>query len=120
MQEIKIPEIYFDHFNIRILRYIRRHPDNTERQILKRFGAKAEGLTLIQMCLAGYLVACKPDGSYTNFRDGDFQSSGDYRYWVSSKGRRVLDDRFDRLWQWSIPTIIATLALIVSVFSAIF
>lgn len=115
-----IPEIYFNHKSIKILRYIRWHRANTEYKIQKKFGENANSLFLVNLCKAGYLVAIRPDGRYTDFRDGTLKTASDFSYWVSPKGEKLLDDRFDRMWQWAIPTAISIVALAISVLSALF
>lgn len=119
MDKVKIPEIYFDHKTIHFLRYIKWHKNCTEGKIIDRFHDSSYSMELINMCLAGYLVATRPDGTHTDFRDGKYNTAYNFRYWVTPKGRKVLDDRFDRLWQWSVPTLISVAALIISIISAI-
>lgn len=112
-----IPEIYLTRQTIRLLRYIRHHKDCTQQDIAQKFGSDAGGYQLINLCKAGYLVATRPDGSYTMFQDGDLHLSYDFTFWATPKTEKVLDDRFDRLWQWCIPTTISVIALIVSALS---
>lgn len=108
-------EIYFDKKTRKLLRYITRHPKRTLKDILARFEDDATDMTIINLCLADYLVCTHPDGSMTNYKDGKpWQSNADDLSWVSPKGKKLLEDHFDRLWQWSIPTIISVAALIVS------
>lgn len=116
-QKHVIPEIYLNHQTIRLLRYIRHRKDCTQQAIAQKFGEDAGGYQLINLCKAGYLVATRPDGSYTMFQDGDLRLSYDFTFWATPKAEKVLDDRFDRLWQWCVPTIISVAALIVSILS---
>ena len=111
--------VSFDHKNIKILRYIKYHPKNQEQILLKKFRRYISGQLLINMCIDGYLVAEKPDGTYAEFQQKPYHTEGSYRYALTAKGRKILDDRFDRLWQWSIPTLISVAALIISIISAI-
>ena len=113
---MKIPEIFFDRKTVKLLRYIKRHPYDRLSDIQKKFGESADSTLIINLCLADYLIAIKNDGTYTNFKDGNFVLFSDETFWISPKGKQVLDDRFDRLWQWSIPTIISVAALIISIF----
>ena len=114
-----VSDVYLTHEVIRMLRYIRRHKDCTEAEILKRFVKDGGGYVLINLCITDYLLAVRPDGSYTNFKDGKLVTSHDYRYWVTPKGQEFLDNRFDRMWQWMVPTVISVLALAVSVLDAV-
>lgn len=112
-------EIYFDRKTIRILRYIRWHRNSSIYKIQKKFGEDADTKLLINMCIASYLVCIRPDGSYTTFSDSESHViESTETFWVTPKGRKILDDRFDRFWQWSIPTVISVVALVVSILSA--
>lgn len=114
----KIPEIYLDHRTVRLLRYIRWHKNCSYLDIVRKFRDESGGYELRNLCRAGYLVARQPDGTYTFFDDAAPQFiQPDTTFWAGSKAREVLDNRFDRLWQWSIPTVISVIALIVSVLS---
>lgn len=112
-------EIYFDRKNISILRYIRWHKNVTLDDIQAKFGEDADSFVLVRMCKAGYLLAIKDDGAITDYNEqSDFGIiTGKEKFWVSPKGKKVLDDRFDRLWQWFVPTLISVAALIISLFS---
>lgn len=112
---MKSPEIFFDRKTVKLLRYIKWHPDTCLCDIQKKFGESADTMLIVNMCLAHYLIAKRSDNTYTNFKDGNFVLFNDETFWVSPKGRKILDDRFDRLWQWSIPTIISVAALIISI-----
>lgn len=116
-QKQVIHEVYLNRQTIRLLRYIRHHKDCTLQDIAQKFGSDAGGYQLINLCKAGYLVATRPDGSYTMFQKDDLYLSCDFTFWATPKAEKVLDDRFDRLWQWCVPTIISIAALIVSVLS---
>ena len=113
-------EIYFDRRTAKILRYIRWHPQNTLAEIQEKLGEDANGMTLINLCSAGYLVCTHPDGSRTMFKDrAEWTTYAEDTFWISPKGRKILEDRFDRVWQWAIPILISTAALIISVLSAL-
>lgn len=114
-----VPNVYMTHEVIRMLWYIRLHKNCTEADILERFVKDGGSYVLINLCVTDYLLAIRPDGSYTNFKDGEYVTSYDYRYWVTPKGQEFLDNRFDRMWQWIVPTVISVLALAVSVLDAI-
>ena len=111
-------EIYFDRQTRKLLRYIRRHPHNQLDHIRGKFGGSDVDMTLINLCMADYLVCRRPDGSLTMFKDKDWMTSGEENFWISPKGRQILEDRFDRLWQWAVPTLISTAALVISALSA--
>ncbi len=109
-------EIYFDRKARKLLRYIKWHPKKTLGDLQAKFGDEANGMAIINLCKADYLVCIRPDGSYTDYKDGPpWSSNGKDTFWVSSKGRKLLEDQFDRLWQWSIPTLISVAALIISI-----
>ena len=110
----KNPSVYMTRKIVRLLWYIRLHKDCTEEQLLQKFGYDSGSYILINLCLTDYLLAIRPDNSYTNFKDGNFVTAYNYRYWLTPKGEEYLDNRFDRLWQWSIPTLISVAALVVS------
>ena len=108
-------EIYFDRKTRKLLRYIKWHPKQTLENIQRKFDDNGTGMLLINMCRADYLVCTHPDGTHTDFKDNSpWQSFGGDLFWISPKGKKLLEDYFDRLWQWSIPTIISVAALIVS------
>ena len=113
-------EIYFDRKTIKLLRYIRCHKSKTLYDIQKKFGEDADIMLIIGLCQCNYLVAIKENGKYTVFSDKAEIIENTETFWVTPKGKKILDDRFDRLWQWSIPTIISVVALIVSILSAYF
>lgn len=108
-------EIYFDRATMAVLRYIRWHPKKNLNDIQRRLGEKADSLLLINLCMADYLVCTAEDGTYPDFRDRASRwLTGRETFWVSPKGKKILEDRFDRLWQWSIPVLISVAALIIS------
>lgn len=108
-------EIYFDRKTRKVLRYIKWHPKKSLFDIQAKLGESADGMLLINLCQSGYLLAEIADGKYTDYSDGPpWHMNGTERFWVSPKGNKLLEDRFDRLWQWSIPIIISVAALIIS------
>lgn len=114
-------EIHFDKETRKILRYIKWHPNNTLAQMQKKLGNVADSMSLIHLCITGYLVCKHPDGSLTAFTDkSEWITYAEDNFWISPKGKKVLEDRFDRIWQWAIPTIISIAALIISLLSALY
>lgn len=111
-------EIYFDHKALKLLRYIKWHKSSTISDIQNKFGDDANSNSLKNLCFAGYLVAIKENGKYSTLPDNEIVESTE-TLWVTPKGRKILDDRFDRLWQWLIPTSISVLALIFSIITFI-
>lgn len=110
-------EIYFDRKTRKVLRYIKWHPQNTLEELQKKFD---ESQLFINLCLTDYLVCTHPDGTYTSFKNDEvWHTYANDNFWISPKGRKILEDHFDRLWQWAIPTIISTVALIISILSAL-
>ncbi len=43
-----------------------------------------------------------------------FEVAPEDKFWASPKAEALLEERFQRKWQWIIPTTISALALIVS------
>ena len=114
-------EIYFDKETRKILRYIKRHPNNKLSDIRSKFGGSDVDMDLINLCIADYLVCKHPDGKLTMFKDkSEWVTHSEDNFWISPKGKKVLEDRFDRLWQWAIPTLISMAALIISILSALY
>lgn len=116
---LQIPEIYFDRSAIKLLRYIKRHKEPTLCKIQNRFPKDDLTMLLINLCLSQYIGADRENGEHTFLTDGNWNFTGIEKFWITRKGKCFLDQRFDRLWQWSIPTLISTLALIISIISAI-
>lgn len=114
-------EIYFDRRTVSLLRYIKRHPKATLEKLTEKYDETAKSMLLINLCTAGYLVCTRSDGTHTTFSKRDeWHTSGNETFWITSKGRKLLEDRFDRIWQWTIPTAISLLALVISILSAAF
>ena len=111
-------EIYFDRKTRKILRYIKWHPKNTMTELKEKFDADQ---LLINLCIAEYIVCTHPDGQHTNFTEESmFDIRADDNFRISPKGLLILEDRFDRIWQWAIPTLISVASLIISILSAMF
>lgn len=116
--KIQKPYIDFDHKTIRLIRYIKWHKNATLYTLQKKFKDDADTYILINLCRANYLTAILPDGKYSHFDADDMHIiTTRERFWLTPKGRKILDDRFDRLWQWSIPVLISVAALVFSVLS---
>lgn len=108
-------EIYFDRATRKLLRYVKWHPNKTLDELHHRFGDLANDFQFISLCKTDYMLCTRSDGTHTNYKDGPpWHFDGQERFWVSPKGRKLLEDHFDRIWQWSIPTIISVAALMVS------
>lgn len=113
-------EIYFDRKTVKILRYIKWHRNKTLGDLLNKFDKDGLTMLFINLCQADYLICEHPDGSRENYKNSiPYNSEDGDTFWISPKGNKLLEDRFDRLWQWSIPTLISVAALIMSILSAI-
>ena len=114
-------ELYFDKKDMQILRYIYRSGDKGARwqTLREKFGDKANIFFLEQLTAAEYTVTQKPDGSYVRFEEGypdwNHVDDGNFRSFTVSKANKLIEDQFDRVWQWAIPVLISVAALIVSV-----
>ena len=67
-----------------------------------------------------YIVTQNEKGEWVDFDELGAHSSKDFRSYCSPRGNEFLEKRVFNFWKWIIPTIISTLALIVSVLSAAF
>lgn len=72
-------------------------------------------MDLVLLCLTGYLTCQKPGRLPTDFRDGKFLVAPEDTFWASPKTEQFLEERFQRKWQWIVPTTISALALILSI-----
>lgn len=72
-------------------------------------------MDLVCLCLDGYLVCTKPGNKPTMFLDGNFLIDSKDTFWASPKTEQFLEERFQRRWQWVVPTVISSIALIVSI-----
>lgn len=110
-------EIYFDKATRKILRYIKWHPKAALQDIHNKLGKDID-MQLINLCQSDYVACTRADGSFTSFKtDPPWHSYSSDKFWLTPKGKKVLEDRFDRLWQWCIPTIISFIALAISIIS---
>lgn len=55
----------------------------------------------------------------TDFRNGIFVVNPEDKFWASPKTDQLLEERFQRRWQWIVPTVISALALIISAIALI-
>ena len=114
-------EIYFDKETRKILRYIKWHPNNLLSTLRSKFGGSDVDMTLINLCIADYLVCRHPNGKLTSFKDAiELTTWEKDNFCITPKGKKVLEDHFDRMWQWAIPTMISVAALIISVISSLY
>lgn len=74
---------------------------------------------IVCLCLSGYLVCTKPGPMPTDFRNGIFVVNPEDKFWASPKTDQLLEERFQRRWQWIVPTVISALALIISAIALI-
>lgn len=111
-------DIIFSRRNIRILRYIRHHPKATVDKIQRRFSEDVASVNLLyNFCVAGYLVRLDADGeTIPPESPRGHYTDGTETFRLTDKGYKILDDRFDRLWQWSIPVLVSVFALGISIF----
>ena len=117
-RKLQTPEIYFDRSTIKLLRYIKRHKEPTLCKIRNRFPKDDPTMLLINLCLSQYIGADRKNGEHSFLTDGNWNFTGKEQFWITRKGKSFLDQRFDRLWQWSIPTLISIASLIISIISA--
>ena len=115
-------EIYFDKKTVKILWDIRRHRDKGISWGTLRDKHKEAGnpFLLESLTREKYIVTQNEKGEWVDFDDLGGHSSKDFRSYCSPRGNELLEKRVFNFWKWVIPTIISTLALIVSVLSAAF
>lgn len=97
----------------KILRFIGKHKNITYKDLKEKFH-KLDYMELVCLCLSGYLVCTKPGPALTDFRNGIFIVNPEDMFWASPKTEQLLEERFQRQWQWIVPTVISALALIIS------
>ena len=102
----------------KMLSFIRKHPNSTFETIQKKF-KKIDFMDLVNLSLTGYLVCTRENNTCTNFSDGNFKVDALDRFWASPKTDQYLEERFQRRWQWIVPTVISGLALIMSIIAFI-
>lgn len=115
----KMNHVFLDRRTLSIIRYIKRHPQTTEKTI--RFKKKinlCDVDPILKALLSEQIISKSKtvleQQSESNISISSFLSETDPLY-ITWKGRELLDDRFDRVWMWAIPTIISVAALIVSI-----
>lgn len=115
-------EIYFDRRTARVLRYINHTGEaGAKWGVLRdKFGDDASPSALEALSEAGYTVTKNEKGEWINMKRWDRNCNHEFRSCCSPKGRKILEDRFDRLWQWCIPVLISVAALIISFFALFF
>ena len=75
---------------------------------------------LESLTMEKYIVTQNEKGEWVDFDDLGGHLSENFRSYCSPRGNELLEKRVFDFWKWVIPTIISTLALIVSVLSAAF
>lgn len=115
-------EIYFDKKTIKILWDIRRHGDKGISWETLRDKHKETGNVFLLESLTKekYIVTQNEKGEWVDFDELGAYSNKDFRSYCSPRGNEFLEKRVFDFWKWIVPTIISTLALIVSVLSAAF
>lgn len=98
---------------VKILRFINKHQNITYKDLKQKF-EKLDYMDLVYLCLCGYLVCTKPGPALTDFRTGIFIVNPEDMFWASPKTEQLLEERFQRRWQWIVPTVISALALTIS------
>lgn len=97
----------------KLLKFIRKHQNVTYETLKAKFDL--DFMDLVCLCLGGYLVCTKPGIGPTMFQDGKFSIGPEDSFWASPKTEQFLEERFQRRWQWFIPTTISAIALTVSI-----
>lgn len=111
-------DIAVTNFTEKLLHFIKNHENVTFSDLKSKF-SKLDYMDLVLLCLSGYLLCTKPGKIPTDFRDGNFTVSPNDRFWASPKATQLIEERFQRRWQWIVPTIISALALILSAIALI-
>lgn len=99
---------------VKILKFILRHQNCTFKALQGRFKG-LDFMDLVLLCASGYLLCTRPGQLPTDFRDGKFFVSPEDTFWASPKTEQFLEERFQRKWQWIVPTTISALALVLSI-----
>ena len=115
-------EIYFDKRTIKILRYIRRCRDRGTSwgNLRRKYKESANVFLLESLSKERYIATKNEKGEWIDFKDWGGNSNQEFRSYCAPRGNEFLEKRLFNFWKWVLPTIISTLALIVSVLSAIF
>lgn len=106
-------EIPITHKTERLLRYILRHQNISFGALCEKF-PELDYMDLVLLCVGEYLVCQKQNGRPTMFANEPFTVESKDTFWASPKAEQFIEERFQRRWQWFIPTTISALALIVS------
>ena len=103
---------------VKMLKFIWKNPNITFEELQSKF-EELDSMELVLLCLTDYLVCTKPGNLPTNFSDGRFIVAPEDEFWASPKTKQLLEERFQRRWQWIVPTVISAIALILSIVSFI-
>lgn len=101
-------------YTVKVLKFIKRYPNCSFQKIQEKFTG-IDYMELVNLALTGYLVCTKADGTLTDFSNTMFQVNPDDLFWASPKTIQHLEERFQRRWQWVVPTVISAFALILSI-----
>ena len=114
--------IDFDNQTVRLIKYIRRQKNATATLTdIQLYSDKAtrkkEDISFLLICLVqeGYLLAIQK-GDCVRFEEKPYITSPYTRFWVTPRGRKLVEDRFSDFWRFMIPTLISVAALIISAF----
>lgn len=117
--------IDFDRHTVKLLRFIRRQKNATAPQIeIQKYSDKISvekediGFLLICLTKEGYLLAIKKDG-FDTFDAPPYSTTQYTRFWITPRGKKLLEDQFADFWRFMIPTLISVAALIISAVSLI-
>jgi len=105
-------------YTVKLLKFILKHQNCAFKTLQSKF-KNLDYMELVVLCLTGYLVCTKPGGVNTDFRNGKISVAPEDTFWASPKTEQFLEERFQRRWQWVIPTTISALALILSIIAFI-
>ena len=111
-------EIYIDKHTRSVMRFIKRQGGCSVIAVYKKFSGESTQL-LKDLTKAGYLVYKNVDGTVRH-ADSPFNAKAEDSVFLSPKGNKYLEDRFDRLWQWLVPTLISVTALAISILNAVY
>lgn len=89
---------------VKLLKFIMKHPSITFEELQLKF-KEIDFMELVLLCLTDYLVCTKPGNLPTNFSDGRFVVAPTDEFWASPKTEQLLEERFQRRWQWIVPTV---------------
>lgn len=121
--------IYFDKRNLRLLKIIYWHKSGITFEAISKkelhqgsADEKKEQLasSIISFFNEGYIGCTNTDKAWIRFTDAIVDVTDDAKFFCTEKGNEFLEKRSYGFWKWALPTIISVLALIVSVFAAIY